>query len=109
MTDHGIAPKTQQPAAKAATALCALVLVVLHCVGGFFVLNALMTTSEGPWDTTVTQTVRLMSVLAIVTELLGVALTAAFVALARLRRWWFAVPAALVLIAVLRMVFAPEP
>ncbi|MEK8144401.1 hypothetical protein NKH18_29080 [Streptomyces sp. M10(2022)] len=31
----------------------------LNIVGGYFVLLALMTESEGPWDSTVTETVRL--------------------------------------------------
>ncbi|AXK31276.1 hypothetical protein DVA86_00055 [Streptomyces armeniacus] len=88
------------------TVLCALVLVALNGVGGFFVLNALMTASEGSWDTTATDTVRLMAVLGIASELLAAGLTAAFVAVARLRCWWYAVPAALITVAVLRMVFA---
>ncbi|MGH3310028.1 MAG: hypothetical protein ACRDP3_05515 [Streptomyces sp.] len=90
-----------------APVLCSLVLLALHGVGGFFVLNALMTTSEGPWDTDVTQTARMMALFGIVTEALAAALTAVFIALARLRTWWYAIPALLVVTAVVRMVFAP--
>lgn len=35
--------------------------------------------------------------------------TAAFVALVRLRRWWYVIPAMLVLVAAVRMVCAPTP
>ncbi|MCX4824702.1 hypothetical protein OG883_33575 [Streptomyces sp. NBC_01142] len=97
------------PTAVFATVLCAAVLMALHAVGGFFLLNALLTESEGPWDATVTDTVRLMAVLALVAELVAAAVTAAFIALGRLRRWWYVIPAALILTAVVRMVFAPGP
>ncbi|WP_326696742.1 hypothetical protein OG909_05080 [Streptomyces sp. NBC_01754] len=97
------------PARGAATALCALVLLVLHAVGGFFVLNALLTESEGSWDSTVTSTVRLMAGLGLATGLLAVAVTATFVASELLRRWWYAIPVALILTAIARMVFAPVP
>ncbi|MDF0373168.1 hypothetical protein ACFRAA_23810 [[Kitasatospora] papulosa] len=53
---------------------------MLHALGGFFVLNALLAESEGPWDSTVTGTVRLMAGLGVATELLAAAATAAFVA-----------------------------
>ncbi|THA24056.1 hypothetical protein E4198_04290 [Streptomyces sp. RKND-216] len=76
-------------------------------MGGFFILNALMTTSEGAWDTSVTDTVRLMAGLGLLTEVLAVAVTAAFVALAGLRKWWFVIPALLAMTAVARMVLAP--
>ncbi|MDT0378320.1 hypothetical protein RM572_05940 [Streptomyces sp. DSM 42041] len=76
-------------------------------MGGFFVLNALKTTSEGPWDSSVPDTVRLMAGLGLLTEVLAVAVTAAFVALAGLRKWWFVIPALLAMTAVARMVLAP--
>jgi hypothetical protein len=80
----------------------------LHVVGGFFLLNALMTRSDGPWDTGVTDTVRLMAGLGLATESLAAGITAVFVAVAGLRKWWYAIPALLALTAVFRMVFAPE-
>ncbi|MFG2340149.1 hypothetical protein [Streptomyces yangpuensis] len=92
-----------------ATAVWGTVLVGLHAVAGFFVLNALLTESEGPWDRTVTGTVRLMGGLGLAVELLALAATAAGVNTGRLRRWWYAPVAALVLIALVRMVFAPQP
>ncbi|MFR9673334.1 hypothetical protein [Streptomyces sp. TR02-1] len=76
-------------------------------MGGFFILNALMAASEGPWDVSVTDTVRLMAGLGLLTEVLAAAVTAAFVALAGLRKWWFVIPALLAMTAVARMVFAP--
>ncbi|WEH39202.1 hypothetical protein [Streptomyces sp. AM 2-1-1] len=93
----------------AATLLCAGVLLALHALGGFLLLNALLTESEGPWDHTVTDTVRLMAVLAVVTEALAAGLTGAFTRLVGLGRWWYAVPALLILTALTRMVFAPAP
>ncbi|MCX4970212.1 hypothetical protein OHA98_36745 [Streptomyces sp. NBC_00654] len=92
-----------------AGAVCAVIPLALHVVGGYFVLGALLTESEGPWDRSVTDTVRTWGALAVVTELLAAAATAAFVGTRRLRRWWFGVPAVLILAAVVRMVFAPVP
>ncbi|MFF4368065.1 hypothetical protein [Streptomyces sp. NPDC001594] len=92
-----------------AAAAWAVVLLGLHAVAGFFVLNALLTESEGPWDHTVTDTVRLMAGLGLVVELGAVAATAAGVATSGLRRWWYAPAAALIGTALMRMVFAPRP
>ena len=97
------------PTTVIATALCGALLLVLHAVGGFFLLNAVLTESEGPWDSNVTTTVRLMAALSVGTELLAGGITAAFVSLGRLRRWWYAIPAALILVSIVRMVFAPVP
>lgn len=92
-----------------ATVGCSAVLLALHALGGFFVLNALLTESEGPWDHTVTDTVRLMAVLGIGAEVIAAALTAGFIALGCVRRWWYAIPLVLAFTAVVRMVFAPGP
>ncbi|MDQ1007194.1 hypothetical protein QFZ82_001679 [Streptomyces sp. V4I23] len=102
-------PTARRPGVVLATAGCSAVLLALHTVGGFFVLNALLTESEGPWDHTVTDTVRLMAVLGVGTEIVAAAVTAGFVALGCVRRWWYAIPLALILTAVARMVFAPGP
>ncbi|MFE6837760.1 hypothetical protein ACFVFI_23395 [Streptomyces sp. NPDC057705] len=92
-----------------ATAAWAAVLLGLHAVAGFFALNALLTESEGPWDRTVTDTARLMAGLGLVVELMALAGTAAGVNTGRLRRWWYAPAAVLVVTALVRMVFAPQP
>ncbi|MFD9084564.1 hypothetical protein ACFYYM_20705 [Streptomyces erythrochromogenes] len=92
-----------------ATAAWATVLLGLHAVAGFFVLNAVLTESEGPWDRTVTGTVRLMAGLGLAVELMALAGTAAAVNTGRLRRWWYAPAAALVAVSLVRMVFAPQP
>ncbi|WP_405809575.1 hypothetical protein OG524_07630 [Streptomyces sp. NBC_01520] len=107
-------PETKRAARRSwagvvAIALCAVVLLALHTLGGFFTLNALLTESEGPWDSTVTDTARAMAFLALVIELPAAALTPAFVSLVGLRRWWYAIPAVLILTAIARMVFAPVP
>ncbi|QQZ54334.1 hypothetical protein IFE09_12395 [Streptomyces microflavus] len=102
-------PSRKPPAAVIATALCGALLLLLHTLGGFFLLNALLTESEGPWDSDVTSTTRLMAALSVGTELLAGGITAAFISLGRLRRWWYAIPTALVLVAIVRMVFAPAP
>ncbi len=95
--------------AHVVTAVWATVLVGLHAVAGFFVLNAVLTASEGPWDRTVTGTARLMAGLGLTVELIALAVTAAGVNTGRLRRWWYAPAAALVVVALVRMVFAPRP
>ncbi|MEV0913965.1 hypothetical protein AB0I93_06785 [Streptomyces sp. NPDC049967] len=108
MTEQGLKERTQGPPIKAVvTGLCATILLVLHAIGGFFLLNALLVEPEGPWDSTVTDTARMMAVFALLTELLAVVVTWAVVALLRLRRWWFAIPVVLILTATARMVFAP--
>ncbi|WP_405832417.1 MULTISPECIES: hypothetical protein [unclassified Streptomyces] len=99
----------RRPVATAATAAVLVGLLGLHTVAGFFVLNALLTESEGPWDRTVTDTVRLMAGLGLVVELMALAGTAACVNTGRLRRWWYAPAAVLVITALVRMVFAPQP
>ncbi|MFI8447676.1 MULTISPECIES: hypothetical protein [Streptomyces] len=95
--------------AHVVTGAWATVLVGLHVLAGFFVLSALLTESEGPWDSTVTGTARLMAGLGLTVELMALAGTAAGVNTGRLRRWWYAPVAALVLVALVRMVFAPRP
>ncbi|MFE6699803.1 hypothetical protein [Streptomyces sp. NPDC057718] len=110
MTEQETVERTRRPLKGAvATGLCAVILLALHVIGGFFLLNALLVESQGPWDDTVTDTARMMAVLALVTELLAAAITMAFVALVGVRRWWFAIPAVLILAAIARMVFAPVP
>ncbi|MFE5804576.1 MULTISPECIES: hypothetical protein [unclassified Streptomyces] len=106
MTEQRTARVTR---AHVATAAWATVLVGLHAVAGFFVLNAVLTHSEGPWDRTVTGTARLMAGLGLVVELMALAGTAAGVNTGRLRRWWYAPVAVLVVIALVRIVFAPQP
>ncbi|MEJ8641905.1 hypothetical protein WKI68_11365 [Streptomyces sp. MS1.HAVA.3] len=107
MTDQQIPGLTRRH--PVVTAACAAALLALHAVAVFFVLNALLTESEGPWDRTVTDTVRLMAGLGLVVELLAAAVTAACVTTARLRRWWYAPVAVLILTALIRMAFAPQP
>ncbi|WP_030719684.1 hypothetical protein [Streptomyces sp. NRRL S-237] len=94
---------------RASTVAAAVLLSALHTVAGFFVLGALLTESEGPWDRTVTETARLMAGLGLAVELLAVAVTAACVNTGRLSRRWYAPATVLVLTALVRMVFAPRP
>ncbi|MFD6969049.1 hypothetical protein [Streptomyces sp. NPDC059949] len=107
MTDQRIPGLTRRH--RVAAAAGAVVLLALHTVAGFFLYSALLTESEGPWDRSVTQTVRLLAVLSLSVELLAVAVTAACVNTGRLGRWWYAPVTALVLTALIRMVFAPQP
>lgn len=90
-------------------ALCAVALLALHTVGGYCVLVAVLTTSEGPWDTSVTRVARAMAAAGIVIELVAVAATASCTRRGWLRRWWFALPTALIAVALARVVFAPVP
>lgn len=107
MSDQRVADRTRGgPAARAA---CAVALSGLHGVAGFFVLNALLTASEGPWDRTVTGTARLTAGLGLGVELMALAVTAACVNTGRLRRWWYAPAVLLVVTALGRTVFAPRP
>ncbi|WP_033217652.1 hypothetical protein [Streptomyces virginiae] len=91
------------------TVASAVLVSLLHAGAGFFVLCALLTRSEGPWDRTVTDAARLIAGLGLAMELPAVAVTAACVATGRLRRWWYVPAAALVLTALARMLFAPRP
>ncbi|MFF4266436.1 hypothetical protein ACFY7Y_18850 [Streptomyces virginiae] len=107
MADQGISGNIRR--GTVVTVASAVLVSLLHAVAGFFVLNALLTESEGPWDRSVTQTARLMAGLGLAVELLAVAVTAACVNTGRLSRWWYAPVTALVLTALGRMVFAPQP
>ncbi|WP_327416974.1 hypothetical protein [Streptomyces sp. NBC_01233] len=107
MTEQQVPGRTRRR--PVVTAASAAVLLGLHAVAGFFVLGALLTESEGPWDRTVTDTVRLMAGLGLVVELLALAGTVAGVTTGRLRRWWYAPAAALILTALVRMAVAPRP
>ncbi|MGW7517816.1 hypothetical protein ACWGJ2_19735 [Streptomyces sp. NPDC054796] len=81
----------------------------MHVVGGYFVLYAYLRRSQGAWDVGVTRTVRAVATVGVLTELLAFGLTVAFIGLAGLRRWWYALPGALILLAVARLIFAPSP
>ncbi|MFJ6050003.1 hypothetical protein [Streptomyces sp. NPDC092307] len=94
---------------RTSTVAATVLLLVVHAVAGFFVLGALLTESEGPWDRTVTDTARLMAGLGLAVELTAVAVTAVCVNTGRLSRWWYAPAAVLVVIALTRMVLAPRP
>lgn len=107
MADPGISGNIRR--GTVATVASAVLVSLLHAVAGFFLLNALLTESEGLWDRSVTQTARLMAGLGLAVELLAAAITAVCVNTRMLRRWWYAPVAAVVLTAVIRMVFAPRP
>ncbi|MFI6285960.1 hypothetical protein ACIBCM_14570 [Streptomyces sp. NPDC051018] len=92
------------------SALCAAIALTLHMAGGLLLLIALVTEPEGPWDTGVTTMVRWLGTAVLVVEVLAAGFTAVVVGLRPGRRlWWYALPAAFALTAIVRMVFAPTP
>jgi hypothetical protein len=88
-----------------ATVLSALALLVLHILGGFFVFLSVGMTSAGPHDDDFLGIVRMTALLGMATEALAAVLTAVFISYVGLRKWWYAIPAGLVLTAVARMIF----
>ncbi|MGW5675330.1 hypothetical protein ACWEV4_09620 [Streptomyces sp. NPDC003860] len=85
------------------------VLLLLHALGGYLLLLALMTRAEGPWDDSVATTVRVIAGTSATVELTAAAVTFGCVRWGVLRAWWYAVPALMVAAALLRMLFAPAP
>jgi len=85
------------------------VLLLLHTLGGYLLLVALMSHSEGPWDHTVTGMVRSFAIFSAGAELMATAVTFGCVRAGVLRTWWYAVPTLMLVTAVFRTVFAPVP
>ncbi|MEU9608858.1 hypothetical protein [Streptomyces sp. NPDC048057] len=101
-----VAPAARRPGLAAGWGF---VLLLLHTLGGYLLLVALMSRSEGPWDRSVTGMVRGFAGACAVVELIAAAVTFGCVRWGVLRVWWYAPPALLLVTALLRMVFAPVP
>jgi hypothetical protein len=85
------------------------VLLLFHTLAGGLLLAALVSRSEGPWDHTVTGMVRVLAGTSAGVEVMAAAVTYGCVRAGVLRAWWFAVPALMLLTALLRVIFAPVP
>ncbi|MFG2295580.1 hypothetical protein [Streptomyces sp. NPDC048603] len=90
-------------AGRFGTAVCAVLLALAHLLTGYVILIAYLVEPDGPWDSQAVTN----SGFASGTALAGAAVTAllswVFVKAEWLRAWWYALPAALALLALLRL------
>jgi len=94
---------------RAATAVCAVVLVLLHAVAGYLLFVAYMSGVADPWERDAVIHSGIAAGLALVIAAVSTLLTWAFVKARRLCGWWYVLPAVLAVAALLRLtVLAPE-
>ncbi|KUJ67828.1 hypothetical protein ACZ90_25045 [Streptomyces albus subsp. albus] len=95
---------------RASTLICASVLTLCHWLTGFFLRNALRADPEGSLNTRARRFSDINSTAALVVCAVSSVLTLCFVKDRFLRGWWFAIPAVMVVAAVLRLtVLRPAP
>ncbi|MFI8266645.1 hypothetical protein [Streptomyces sp. NPDC085665] len=96
-------------ASRVGTAVCAVVLVVGHVVTAYVLLTAYMVEPDGPWDSQAVSNTKFAAGLGLAFSIAAALLTWVFVKAEWLRRWWYAIPAALALAALLRLtVLTPQ-
>lgn len=110
MTSHPT--RHTKPAHRTGPAIASGITVpLLQIPGAYLLLLALMTQSEGPWDTTVTMTVRAEATESILFDALPLAavLVAGRKGWLPHHRWWLLLPVVCIVVAVARIIFAPHP
>ena len=89
--------------------ICALVLTSGHLVAAYFTLLAYMADPAGPWDSETVAHSNFASGFALLLAAVTAGLCWVFVRAERLGGWWYAVPTALAVAALLRLtLLAPE-
>ncbi|WP_328933808.1 MULTISPECIES: hypothetical protein [unclassified Streptomyces] len=93
---------------RVASALCGLVLTLLHLVTTYLTLLAYAADPAGPWDTETVAHSNFAAGSALALTAVTAGLSWVFVKAGWVRRWWYAVAAGLAVAAVLRLtVLAP--
>lgn len=91
------------------TAVCAVVLALVHLVSGYVTWLAYLIEPDGFWDTDAAGKSDIAAGIGLVISVFGGLLTLAFVKTGWLRRWWYALPVALAVAALLRLtVLSPD-
>ncbi|MFD4554386.1 hypothetical protein ACFWP5_08650 [Streptomyces sp. NPDC058469] len=94
---------------RVASAICALVLILGHLVTAYMTLLAYAADPAGPWDSETVAHSNFASGTALTFTAVTAGLSWVFVKAEWLRRWWYAVPSALAVAALLRLtLLAPE-
>ena len=102
-----VAPRP--PTGRVGGAVCAVVLGAGHLVAMYLLLLAYAAEPAGPWDTETVAHSGFAAGTALGLTVVTALLTLLFVKARWLRRWWFAVPTALALAAILRLtLLAPQ-
>lgn len=97
------------PAGRVGSAVCASVLVVAQLITVYLLLLAYAAEPAGPWDKETVSHSGFAAGTALGLTVVTALLTLLFVKAGWLRRWWFTVPTALFLAAILRLtLLAPE-
>ncbi|KDQ71286.1 hypothetical protein ACFYPK_19565 [Streptomyces halstedii] len=103
----GSSTRTREPRSGApgrlGTGVCALVLSLGALVTGYVVLTAYMIEPDGPWDTQAVTNSKVAGGVGLALSALTAPLTWLFVRAEWLRKWWYAIPAALAVAALLRL------
>ena len=108
-TPHVGSRVARSPRTRITSALCALVLTLGHLVTAYLTLLAYAATPAGPWDSETAAHSNFASGTALALTAVTAGLSWVFVKAGWLRRWWYTVPSALAVAALLRLtVLAPE-
>ncbi len=91
------------------TSVCAVVLALATLVTGYVVLTAYMVEPDGPWDRQAVTNSSVAASVGLGFSGIMALLTWLFIKAKWLRTWWYTIPTALVIAALLRLtVLAPE-
>lgn len=97
------------PRTRIASALCALVLALGHLVTAYLTLLAHMADPAGPWDSESVSHSNFAAGSALTLAAVIAGVTWVFVKGGWVRRWWYVIPSALAVTALLRLtVLVPE-
>ena len=108
-TPHADGQADRPPRTRTAPALCALVLTLGHLATAYMTLLAYAANPAGPWDSETAAHSNFASGTALALTAVTTGLSWVFVKADWLRRWWYTVPSALAVAALLRLtVLAPE-
>lgn len=107
-TPHVGRQVARAPRTRIASGICALVLTLGHLVTAYMTLLAYTADPAGPWDSETVAHSDFASGTALVLTAVTAGLSWVFVKAEWLRRWWYAIPSALAVAALLRLtVLAP--
>ncbi|MEU5532096.1 hypothetical protein [Streptomyces sp. NPDC020362] len=102
-TTHVHESHRPKPPGRIGTGLCAVVLALGALVTGFVVLTAYVIEPDGPWDRQAVTDSRVATGLGLALCAVMALLTWVFARAGWLRRWWYGIPAALAVAALLRL------